>query len=39
MQSSVGHGYGRIQKFNTPLNIPKMIDAVNFVDIIVYQRY
>ena len=48
MRSSVGHGYTRIQKFNTLLNIPrqmtvktiiKMIDTVNVVDIILYQRY
>ena len=25
MQSSVGHGYARIQKFNTLLNIPKQM--------------
>ena len=43
MRSSVGHGYARIQKFNTLLNIPKqmtvkairktLIDAVNVADV------
>ena len=25
MQSSVGHGYARVQKFNTLTNIPKRV--------------